>query len=238
MLGQGIDTLFERSADWEDGGLVSQRTILPELVFRFLLHPKERKSGCLLQTLRCRIVCSCSCQCKSGHDVSINPQQDKWCSLFSNSLSLYKQKSRSSLVVQWLGVCLPMQGKHGFYPWSGKMPHAAGWLTLCTATAEASGCNRWGLGLQPLRPRAATTRPSCPRAHALQQEKSRNEKLRTPRELPPLSKTRESRCTAVKTQHNQKLKTKWNFKWKSIIPLKIRDLRMSYPSYSGCRQHS
>ena len=35
LLGQGIATLFRKPADWEDGGLVSQRTILPNLEFRF-----------------------------------------------------------------------------------------------------------------------------------------------------------------------------------------------------------
>ena len=38
LLGQGIATLFRKPADGEDGGLVSQRTIFPELEFRLLLH--------------------------------------------------------------------------------------------------------------------------------------------------------------------------------------------------------
>ena len=38
LLGQGIETLFRKSADQEDGGLMSQRTILPELECRLLLH--------------------------------------------------------------------------------------------------------------------------------------------------------------------------------------------------------
>ena len=38
LLGQGIAILFEIPADREDGGLVSQRTILPELEFRPLLY--------------------------------------------------------------------------------------------------------------------------------------------------------------------------------------------------------
>ena len=29
LFGKGIATLFRKSADWEDGGLVSQRTTLP-----------------------------------------------------------------------------------------------------------------------------------------------------------------------------------------------------------------
>ena len=38
LLGQGIKALFRKPADWEDGGPVSQRTIFPELDFRFLLY--------------------------------------------------------------------------------------------------------------------------------------------------------------------------------------------------------
>ena len=40
-----------------------------------------------------------------------------------------------SLVVQWLRICLPMQG-HRFDPCSGKIPQASGQLGLCAATAE------------------------------------------------------------------------------------------------------
>ena len=36
LLGQGIETLFGKWAGQEDGGLTSQRTILPELEFRLL----------------------------------------------------------------------------------------------------------------------------------------------------------------------------------------------------------
>ena len=38
LLGQGMMTLFGKSADQEDGGLVSQRTILPKLEFRHRLY--------------------------------------------------------------------------------------------------------------------------------------------------------------------------------------------------------
>ena len=38
LLGQGITTLFGKPADWEVGGLVSQRTVLPGLEFRLLLY--------------------------------------------------------------------------------------------------------------------------------------------------------------------------------------------------------
>ena len=42
-----------------------------------------------------------------------------------------------SLMVQYLGFCLPMRG-HWFDPWSGKIPHATGQLNPCYTTPEAS----------------------------------------------------------------------------------------------------
>ena len=38
VLGQGIVTLFVKPADPEDGGLVFQRTIFPELEFQLFLY--------------------------------------------------------------------------------------------------------------------------------------------------------------------------------------------------------
>ena len=38
VLGQGTATSFGKAADWEDGGLMFQRTLLPELEFRLLLY--------------------------------------------------------------------------------------------------------------------------------------------------------------------------------------------------------
>ena len=38
LLGQGIETLLGKSADQEDGGLMSQRAILPELECKLLLY--------------------------------------------------------------------------------------------------------------------------------------------------------------------------------------------------------
>lgn len=45
-----------------------------------------------------------------------------------------------SLVVQWLGIFLSLQG-HGFEPWSGKIPYAAGQLSLCATTTELASCS-------------------------------------------------------------------------------------------------
>ena len=47
----------------------------------------------------------------------------------------------TSLVAQQSGVCLPVQG-HRFNPWSGKFPHAAEQLSLCTTTAEPASRNK------------------------------------------------------------------------------------------------
>ena len=38
LLRQGIATLFGKPADWEDGGLMSPKSILPKLEFRLLLY--------------------------------------------------------------------------------------------------------------------------------------------------------------------------------------------------------
>ena len=40
LVGQGIVTLFRKSGDQKDGGLLSQRIISDELEFRFILHEK------------------------------------------------------------------------------------------------------------------------------------------------------------------------------------------------------
>ena len=89
LLGQGIVILFWKPEDWEDGGLLSQRTILPELKFR-LFYTKRGGGvvGCC-KLLGVRILCSYICPHRSGHNVPVNLQQDKCYSLFCNFLSLY-----------------------------------------------------------------------------------------------------------------------------------------------------
>ena len=46
-----------------------------------------------------------------------------------------KRVKRTSLVIQWLRIPLPMQG-NGFDPWSGKIPRATEQLSPCTPTTE------------------------------------------------------------------------------------------------------
>ena len=48
MLGRGIATLSRKLADREDGGLVSQRTIISTLGFRLLLFQEGKGCGWLL----------------------------------------------------------------------------------------------------------------------------------------------------------------------------------------------
>ena len=57
-------------------------------------------------------------------------------------------------------------GDTGSIPAPGRTPHAKGQLSPCSRACEP----------QALHPHAATTEAHTPRAHALQQEKSRNEK--------------------------------------------------------------
>ena len=72
----------------------------------------------------------------------------------------------ASLVVQWLRICLPMQGtwvwalvrEDPTQPWSGKIPHASEQLSLYATTTEAR----------------------VPRARALQQEKPLQWEVCTP----------------------------------------------------------
>ena len=68
----------------------------------------------------------------------------------------------TSLVAQWLGVCLPMQG-HGFEPWSGRIPRVV----------EQLACAPQLLSL-------------CSRAHKPQQLSPRVPQLLTPTCLEPV----------------------------------------------------
>ena len=52
-----------------------------------------------------------------------------------SKIHLIKSWIRTFLVVQWLRICLPMQG-HEFSPWSGKIPYVSGQLSPRTTTTE------------------------------------------------------------------------------------------------------
>ena len=47
----------------------------------------------------------------------------------------------TSLVVQWLKIIYQCS-RHEFDPWSGKIPHALGQLSLSSSTAEPTLCNK------------------------------------------------------------------------------------------------
>ena len=94
-----------------------------------------------------------------------------------------KAETRASLVAQWLRICLPMQGTHGFKPWPGKIPHAAEQLGPWATTTEPAR-------LEPVLRNK--------RGHDSEKPAHRDE------EWPPLAATRESPRTETKTQHSQK----------------------------------
>ena len=66
-----------------------------------------------------------------------------------SSMNLKHEKTnsrRTFLVVQWMGVYLPMQG-HGLNPWFRKTPHAIWQLSLClrATPTEPTCCTYWSL---------------------------------------------------------------------------------------------
>ena len=64
---------------------------------------------------------------------------------------------RTSLVVQWLKICLAMQGNSGSTPGQGtKIPHAMQQLSLHTTTKESVHHNEKSLIDATKSPRAAT----------------------------------------------------------------------------------
>ena len=120
---------------------------------------------------------------------------------------------------------------HRFDPWSRKIPHATEQLSPCATAIEPVGHNYWGCKLSGLR--ATTTKPMCcsywsPRAlelYAAPTEPTQCDywSLRayslcsatweataigspcTTKSSLPFAATRESPCTAMKIQCNQKI---------------------------------
>ena len=110
----------------------------------------------------------------------------------------------TSLMVQWIRICLPMQGA---WVWS-----------LVWDDSRCLGASR-ALASQLLSPCSLTFRPpllslcvtateaEVPRACTPQQERPQNEKpVHLKAEWPPLSRTRASPCPAIKTQGNSNSK--------------------------------
>ena len=67
-------------------------------------------------------------------DIRQNRAHLGWCghrpASLRDSLGIVKNRARTFPVVEWIRICLPMQG-HGFDPWSGKIPRAAEQLSPC-----------------------------------------------------------------------------------------------------------
>ena len=100
--------------------------------------------------------------------------------------------AKTSLVVQWLRIHLPMQGS---LPWSGKILHAAEQPSPRATTTEPTLCN--------YRSRRTGSLCSTLRNHLSEKLTHHN------KEQPLLAAAIESSCTAMKTQHSQnKLKNK------------------------------
>ena len=47
------------------------------------------------------------------------------CAMDNSPEQIYRLNDKTSLVIPWMGICLPMQG-YLFSPWYGKIPHAWG----------------------------------------------------------------------------------------------------------------
>ena len=83
-----------------------------------------------------RVLCSCICPSRSGHDVPVNLQQDKGYSLFCSFLSLYEWKSVIPLEVRALRMGYPVyQGSPTPGPWTGTRP----WPVRNRATQQEEG---------------------------------------------------------------------------------------------------
>ena len=91
---------------------------------------------------------------------------------------------KTSLVVQWLGICLPVQGWKLSH-WPGKIPWAAGHLSPCATTTEAHTLES---------PRTITRGAS-----------TRRSPHTTTGEQPSPTSTRDSPCAAPKTQHHKNI---------------------------------
>ena len=73
LLGQGIMIFFGKLVGQEDGRLVSQRTIFPELGFRFLLYQKRTEKSPGSSRTRGEVLISSSLElfiCRPGQGVS------------------------------------------------------------------------------------------------------------------------------------------------------------------------
>ena len=145
-----------------------------------------------------------SCNAFVHHDVQVTLQQHKFELQGSTYTWIFfpiKNTIGDFPGVQWLGICMPMQGTQvRSLIWKDPtcrraikaMPH--NW----TRTLGPTSCNYRAHMLQLLKPRHS-------RAHAPQQEKPPQwEAHRQPWRVAPLTTTNESLHAPIKTQHSQK----------------------------------
>ena len=95
-----------KQANQEDSGIVSQRIILPKGDSGFS-YVKGVSS--FLKIICARILNSCPCPCRPGHNVSINLQLDNCSFLFCSFLSPYEWKKcgrQSTEIFQAIGNIL------------------------------------------------------------------------------------------------------------------------------------
>ena len=101
--------------------------------------------------------------------------------------------------------------KHGFNPWSGKIPHASEQLSPWATTVLFSLCSR-AQEPQLLSPGAALLKPACPRACARQQENPLWREARTPQlESSPCSPQLEKSSRSNKDPAQPKMINKSNY---------------------------
>ena len=130
----------------------------------------------------------------------------------------------TSLVVQWVGICLPMQGS-----W---VPSLVWENPTCLEATKQVSSNYWAYLLQLLKPACLEPLLDNVRSHCNEKPGHCNE------EQPLLSTTRESPCTAMKTQWSQKkkknhLKKTKNIKvfWTSQYNQLFKELKPVLPIY-------
>ena len=123
---------------------------------------------------------------------------DNWGSFRINSLL------RTSLVVQWIRICLPIQG-HEFDPWSRKIPHGWEQLSSQAQITEPTCCAQLR---KPEHPTASKSQLPSPGSYSLCSTRE-GTAMRSPSSTsggePLLATTRESARAATKTQRKQNL---------------------------------
>ena len=103
------------------------------------------------------------------------------------------KKCRASLVVQWLRICLPMQGTWvQFLVWEDP---------TCCGAMKPMCQSHWPLLLSLW---AATITPACPGAHTLSLEKLSQQEARELQWRVAPAHHSQRTPTAMKTQHSQK----------------------------------